>query len=88
MMHRWKIAYDIIIVSIEMLKCYIDFYIKCAIAWDARDSTKLRLYIKSKWDVLVWIILSAKNSLRSSNSMSFYENIFILKWIEILGWRD
>ena len=27
MMHLWKIAYDMIIVSIEMLKCYIGFYL-------------------------------------------------------------
>ena len=32
MMHLWKIAYDVIIVSIEMLKCYIGFYLNCAIA--------------------------------------------------------
>ena len=30
MMHLWKIAYDVIIVSIEMLKCYIGFYLNCA----------------------------------------------------------
>ena len=30
MMHLWKIAYDVIIVSIEMLKCYIGFYLSCA----------------------------------------------------------
>lgn len=48
MMHLWKIAYDDIIVSIEMLKCCIDFYLNCATAWDARVSTRLRLYIKSK----------------------------------------
>ena len=29
-MHLWKIAYDVIIVSIEMLKCYISFYLNCA----------------------------------------------------------
>ena len=32
MMHLWKIAYDVIIVSIEMLKCYIGFYLNCATA--------------------------------------------------------
>ena len=51
MMHLWKIAYDVIIVSMEMLKCYIGFYLNNTIAWDARVSTRLRLYIKSKWDV-------------------------------------
>ena len=30
MMHLWKIAYDVIIVSIEMQKCYIGFYLNCA----------------------------------------------------------
>ena len=30
MMHLWKIAYDVIIASIEMLKCYIGFYLNCA----------------------------------------------------------
>ena len=48
MMHRWKIDYDMIIVSIEMLICYIGFFLNCAIAGDARVSTRLRLYIKSK----------------------------------------
>ena len=51
MMHLWKIAYDVIIVSMEMLKCYIKFYLNSTTAWDARVSTRLRLYIKSKWDV-------------------------------------
>ena len=32
MMHLWKIAYDVIIVSIEMPKCYIVFYLNCATA--------------------------------------------------------
>ena len=32
MMHLWKIAYDVIIVSIEMLKCYIGFYLNCTTA--------------------------------------------------------
>ena len=50
MMHLWKIAYDVIIVSMEMLKCYIGFYLNNTTAWDARVSTRLRLYIKSKWD--------------------------------------
>ena len=50
-MHLWKIAYDVIIVSMEMLKYYIGFYLNCAMSWDARVSTRLRLYIKSKWDV-------------------------------------
>ena len=36
---------------VEMLKCCIGFYLNCAIAWDARVSTRFRLYIKSKWDV-------------------------------------
>ena len=57
MMHWWKIAYEMIIVSIEMLICYIGFYHNCATAWDARVSTRLRPYIKSKWDVLVWNIV-------------------------------
>ena len=48
MMHLWKIAYDVIIVSVEMLKCYIGFYFNYAIAWNARLSTRLRIYIKSK----------------------------------------
>ena len=48
MMHLWKIAYDVIIASIEMLKCYIGFYLNCAATWDVRVSTRLRLYIKSK----------------------------------------
>ena len=48
MMHVWKIAYDVIIVSMEMLKCYIGFYLNCATTWDARVSTRVRLYIKSK----------------------------------------
>ena len=48
MMHLWEIAYDLIIVSIEMLKCYIGFYVYCATAWNARISTRLRIYIKSK----------------------------------------
>jgi len=72
MMHLWKIAYDVIIVSIEMLICYIGFYLNCATAWDARVSTRLRLYIKSKWDV--WY--ESYWGLRSSNSTSFYENVF------------
>ena len=37
---------------------------------------------------LIGIIYSAKKSLRSSNSMLFYENIFIFKWVGILGFRD
>ena len=49
-MHLRKIAYDMIIVSIEMLKYYFGFYLNCATSWDARVSTRLRLYIKSKWD--------------------------------------
>ena len=32
MMHLWKIAYDVIIVSIEMLISYIGFYLNCATA--------------------------------------------------------
>ena len=47
-MHLWKIAYDVIIVSMEMLKYYIGFYLNCAMSGDARVSTRLRLYIKSK----------------------------------------
>ena len=78
MMHWWKIAYDMIIVSIEILKCYIGFYFNCTTTWDARVSTRLRLYI----------ILGAMKGLRSSNSKSFYENILFLKWIGILGCRD
>ena len=31
-MHLWKIAYDVIIVSIEMLKYYIGFNLNCATA--------------------------------------------------------
>ena len=34
MMHLWKIAYDVIIVSIEMLKCYIGFYLNCATTYE------------------------------------------------------
>ena len=62
MMHLWKIAYDVIIVSIEMLKCYIGFYLNYATAWDARVSTRLRIYIKSKWDVWYksyWVLRKA-----------------------------
>ena len=62
MMHLWKIAYNVIIVSIEMLKCYIGLYLNCAIAWDARVSTRLRLYIKFKWDVWYesyWVLRKA-----------------------------
>ena len=62
MMHLSKIAYDVIIVSIEMLKCYIGFYLNCVTAWDARVSTRLRLYIKSKWDVWYesyWVLRKA-----------------------------
>ena len=51
MMHWSKIAYDMIIISIVMLKCFIDFYLNYTTTWDARVSTRLRLYIKSKWDV-------------------------------------
>ena len=80
MMHLWKIAYDVIIVSIEMLKCYIGFYLSCATAWDARVSTRLRLYIKSKW----YVLLSTMKGLRSSNSVSFYENILFLNELEFL----
>ena len=80
MMHLWKIAYDVIIVSIEMLKCYIGFYLSCATAWDARVITRLRLYIKSKW----YVLLSTKKGLRSSNSVSFYENILFLNELEFL----
>ena len=32
MMHLWKIAYDVIIISIEMLKYYIGFYLNYATA--------------------------------------------------------
>ena len=80
MMHLWKIAYDVIIVSIEMLKCYIGFYFNCTTAWDARVSTRLRLYIKSKW----YVLLSAKKGLRSSNSISFYENVLFLNELRFL----
>ena len=62
MMHLWKIAYYVIIVSIEMLKYYIDFYLNCATAWDARVSIRLRFYIKSKWDVwyeTYWVLRKA-----------------------------
>ena len=62
MMHLWKIAYDVIIVSVEMLKCYIGSYLNCATTWDARVSTRLRLYIKSKWDVWYesyWVLRKA-----------------------------
>ena len=48
MMHLWKIAYNVIIVSIEMLKCYIGFYLYCATTSDESVSTRLRLYIKPK----------------------------------------
>ena len=57
-----EVAYDMIIVSFEMLICYIGFYLNCATVWDARDSTRLRLYIKSKWDVWnesYWVLRKA-----------------------------
>ena len=87
-MHLWKMAYDVIIVSIEMLKCYIDFYLNCTTTWDAKVSTRLRLNIKPKWDVWYGSYWVLRKGLRSSNSISFYKNISIFKWIGILGSRD
>ena len=69
MMHLWKIAYDVIIVSMEKLKCYIGFYLNSTIAWDARVSTRLRLYIKSKWDVWYESYWVLRKAYRDSNSI-------------------
>ena len=68
-MHLWKIAYDVIIASIEMLKCYIGFYLNCAATWDVRVSTRLRLYIKSKWDVWYESYWVLRKAYRDSNSI-------------------
>ena len=83
MMHLWKIAYDVIIVSIEMLKCYIGFYLNCATAWDARISTRLN-FILSLNEMFGMNHTNAKKGLRSSNSISFYENVLFLNELKFL----
>ena len=68
MIHLWKIAYDVIIVSIKMLKCYIGFYLNCATAWDARVNLKeskpktLNHYKDKVHDRLAWICHFCGNS--------------------------
>ena len=87
MMHLWKIAYDVIIVSIEMLKCYIGFYLNSVTAWDARVCTRLD-FILSLNEMFGMNHIECWERLKEFQFYIILWKCFIFKWIEILGCRD